>query len=535
MNNNLIMQSLPLVAAVLGNKYGVQVTIGGSRAFTDGSTIHLPSLPLDCDDTLVGLARGYIDHESAHIRETDFVALKNAQLTPLEMHIWNCIEDWRVENRLAAIFPGCRGNFTWLIRHFFRPESEARGGPTLNLIPDWILLTVRCWDVREVAAARDCIGAVIENRYPGLIESLEYVLQEVRTQCLTTVDSITYAKKIVFLLKNISKGNQRSDPSKEPDGAGKGSYESKEGDLQAHHEGHNDTHDELEKLLSAGEHDLPKAMGENLSESLVQSVASGDKGVPELQIASVGHKDFRPFPFEEQKKITRAESALKTRLQSLLQASQLKQGRIGRKGQIQGNRLSRVLTGNPRLFICHEERKAMNTAVHILMDCSGSMRKRMELTSASCFALAKALGSIQGINVGVTAFPANIHDESSVIAGVYPVVVHGDPVHSEFSTNASGGTPMGEAIWWVLQKMVLLKEARKIILVITDGFADCKANVTASVNAGQSTGIEFYGIGIDFNSITTLFPGHSCSVTDLSELAPGIFKLMKNALIKSKN
>ena len=132
MNNKLIMQSLPLVAAVLGNKYGVQVTIGGSKAFTDGSTINLPSLPLDCDETLIGLARGYIDHESAHIRETNFESLKNAQLTPLEMHIWNCIEDWRVENKLAEIFPGCRGNFDWLIRHFFSSETEDRGGHLLT-------------------------------------------------------------------------------------------------------------------------------------------------------------------------------------------------------------------------------------------------------------------------------------------------------------------------------------------------------------------------------------------------------------------
>ncbi len=48
MNNKFIMQSLPLVAAVLGNKYGVRVTIGGSKAFTDGTVINLPTLPLEC-------------------------------------------------------------------------------------------------------------------------------------------------------------------------------------------------------------------------------------------------------------------------------------------------------------------------------------------------------------------------------------------------------------------------------------------------------------------------------------------------------
>jgi cobaltochelatase CobT len=228
MDNKLIMQSLPLVAAVLGNKYGTKVNIGGSKAFTDGNSINLPTLPLDCDETLLGLARGYIDHESAHIRETDFLALKNAQLIPLEMHIWNCIEDWRVENKLAAIFPGCRGNFNWLIRHFFRSEPEKTGSLSANIIPDWILLTVRSWDVGDVAEPRDRNRNLIEKRYPGLCERLEPVLQEVQAQCLTTDDSIAYSKKLVSLLKSFSKGVQNNKHPKENDGGGKRA-EKKEG------------------------------------------------------------------------------------------------------------------------------------------------------------------------------------------------------------------------------------------------------------------------------------------------------------------
>ena len=45
MDTRLVMQSLPLVAAVLGNKYGVTVNIGGKDASTNGRTINLPSLP----------------------------------------------------------------------------------------------------------------------------------------------------------------------------------------------------------------------------------------------------------------------------------------------------------------------------------------------------------------------------------------------------------------------------------------------------------------------------------------------------------
>ena len=103
MNPKHIIKSLPLLASVLGRKYGIQVRIGGDNAFTNGNVIQLPSLPLDCDETLLGLVRGLIDHESAHIRDTDFDALKATPQIPLEKHIWTTIEDWRVENVHSAI------------------------------------------------------------------------------------------------------------------------------------------------------------------------------------------------------------------------------------------------------------------------------------------------------------------------------------------------------------------------------------------------------------------------------------------------
>ncbi|NCC05500.1 MAG: hypothetical protein EOM37_16020, partial [Proteobacteria bacterium] len=145
-----VTRSLPLVASVLGRKYGVKIEISGSDAYTNGETIHLPALPVDIPDTFLALARGYLDHEAAHIRDTDFHALKQAGLSPLEMHVWNTIEDWRVENRLAEVFPGCRGNFNWLIKHVFGSGQPNCAAPSAADILNWILLHVRCWDVPEL-------------------------------------------------------------------------------------------------------------------------------------------------------------------------------------------------------------------------------------------------------------------------------------------------------------------------------------------------------------------------------------------------
>ena len=78
MQHKHILKSLPLLASILGREYGVQVRIGGKSAYTDGNIIQLPGLPVYCNETLIGMVRGLIDHESSHIRHTDFEALKAA-------------------------------------------------------------------------------------------------------------------------------------------------------------------------------------------------------------------------------------------------------------------------------------------------------------------------------------------------------------------------------------------------------------------------------------------------------------------------
>lgn len=141
-----VISALPLLADALGRKRGVRVFIGGDRAFTDGKNIHIPSLPLNAGDELVNLARGWLDHESAHLRLTNFDALKKARLSPIEKHIWNIIEDYAVERDLAAIYPGCRQNFLWLIRHVFLKEGDSHNEierPPAEQVLDWLLISLR--------------------------------------------------------------------------------------------------------------------------------------------------------------------------------------------------------------------------------------------------------------------------------------------------------------------------------------------------------------------------------------------------------
>ena len=165
-----IINALPLIAAVFGRKYGVQVEIGGNSAYTDGDIIHLPSLPAYGDSTLIGLAKGYIDHESAHIRETDFKLMNSVNISALEKYIWNTIEDYRVEHKLLAIFPGCKHNFKWLIKHLFIDECQGNQTIASELqILHWLLLKIRSWNVPELDGQVQNVINEIEVAFPGFL------------------------------------------------------------------------------------------------------------------------------------------------------------------------------------------------------------------------------------------------------------------------------------------------------------------------------------------------------------------------------
>ncbi|WP_097012765.1 cobaltochelatase CobT-related protein [Pseudodesulfovibrio profundus] len=523
MNNQLIMRSLPMVASVLGRKYGVKVVIGGTGAYTDGDTIHLPALPLECNETLIGLARGFVDHEAAHIRETRFDWLRLANLTPLEMHIWNSFEDWRVEHRLARLFPGCRSNFNWLIQHLFGNANEQTADPAMAIL-NWLLLSVRTWDVQSLIEQRDEVGRFVEIHYPGLIERLNLVLQKVHAYCDSTQDCILYAREVVSLLKDTS-------ASQPPQNRGLRSEETAE-------KSGPDTlpMDALNRLLTADESNLPNDWGEALATSLRKETP---KDVNEaLCVAQLGKKATKQISQEDAAITRKASNALRVQLQALLQSSVLSRSKIGRHGRLDARQLHRLSAADARVFRSDGHKVGINTAVHILLDCSGSMRRRIKLTTQVCHAVATALDTINGINVGVTAFPAgtptdggNGNDRGPTI---WPILKHGERLHENFAVRATGCTPLGEAFWWVLQQMHTLSESRKIILILTDGDPDSFTMALNALEEGKRFGIEVYGLGILSEAITKLLPNHSCIINEVSELAPAMFTMLRGALINHK-
>lgn len=545
------MASLPLVASALGNKYGVNVIIGGDQACTNGKTIMLPTLPLDCDGELLALARSFLDHEAAHIRHTDFRALQVANLTPIQKHLWNIIEDWRCENALATLFPGCRQHFRWLIqRHFGKAEDDDKAGdnPALSVL-NYVLLTVRAWDVPVIEKPKRKEAAVVRQAYPGLLPRLDAILMRVRETCRSTHDAISHALELSVAIekytkqKEASKGRQKTVPHTKSLGSGEhddqpnnASTDSASQPEEAHS---TDLQEEyvrtaarrqLEEMLNASEDELPQHLGQRIAEALnAGQAAPHQQG---LTVARTGYKHTTFLLEEVRTESIRNSVALRTRLHGLLQAVTQQPCAVGRRGKLSPQRLHGLAVHNPRVFLKRGEKRQTSTAVHLLMDCSGSMSGvRMELASRACYAVALALEQCRGVNVGVTAFPGS---DTRLGITVAPILRHGERVHHKFSMSGTGFTPLAEALWWVMQRMCPLKEERKIILILSDGSPDSVPAARHALKQAGALGFEVMGLGIQDNNLELLLPPLGMPtrvIHNLPELAPAMFGMLQKALL----
>ena len=552
MNARDKLKALPLVASMLGDKLGVRVIIGKNcTACTDGESIFLPPLPSEGTPDLLGIVNGYVDHEAAHIRHTEFDALKQSRMSPLERHLANTIEDWRVEHELVKRYPGCREHFIWLIRHIFLEDSNndekaEATSPSAFSILNHVLLTLRSWDVPELLPDVKANSSSLYAVWPELMSELDQLLEEIPANCSSTRDSITLGKRIVRLIKEEAK-KENSDPTKEPQEQETASQEEaqdasvpvlspseKQGqDSQEPEETEpSDAADDqtvpcrqLTELLRIKKSELPNSFDTQLEHILKSTATQNGNGIG---MARVGHIDRSPL--EERDRIEALSSirAITARLSGLLQSEVLRRSAPSRYGRLDSQKLHRIAANNPRLFRRNEMVVGVDTAVHILLDVSGSMARRIKLASLACYSVASSLSSLHGVNVGVTAFPAL--EEQDDIVTVCPLLKHGERMNEDFEVTVQGTTPLAEALWWVAKQLMIQKEVRKIVLLITDGEPDDFQAAQETVSALRKLGIEIIGVGINSCRLS-VFVEQQITITELSELAPAMLSILQQNLL----
>lgn len=240
-------------------------------------------------------------------------------------------------------------------------------------------------------------------------------------------------------------------------------------------------------------------------------------------------------PGDHQKALDEAQAAtaaLRSRLVQLVQSQTKVKRKTSRNGRrLNDRKLHRIKSGNLSVFKSASRKKAVNTAVQVLLDRSGSMRDGITMAARSTLSLTAAMKNVPHLSVGAAMFPGSMETAVTVLtrqdqtmnqtAGYYPEV------------QVEGCTPLLPALIWSGDNLVAQKEERKILFVVTDGAPDDMQDCIKTINDLRQGGIEVYGIGIGVREkmMSALFGNEHVCIEHVGELAEATFSLLETTLL----
>ena len=520
MKKNPLLGALPILAAMLGQKLGVKVVIGGNRACTDGQTICLPALPPDADPSLAILANGYIDHEAAHVRYTDFGIEKPTGLTGL---ITNALEDVRIERLLGECFPGCRHNLAELVAVLEAEETlvPAPDAPIQAQVSMALVTLLRARLLGQTALSAP--AAILEARLddllpPGVVTKL-LALAFAVADTTSTAEVIALAQRIVAML-----GEEAVDPPDPPDpqGASRSDTDTTPDPRRA----------QLASLLNATD-DAGDAGDLGRRAAALLNTQARSHRADAVAMASV--EDFPPNidPHTAAAEARAATAALRQRLGALVQAAHTESTWRTRRGrQVETRDLYRSAVGQSIRFLRHEVREAPDTAVALLLDRSESMSMSgsMALATQAMLAVTLALDTVPGVACWAAAFPG--HARESIIP-LKTFEERAARVAGRFRLYGSGRTPLAGALWRAGYALIQRPESRRVILVVTDGQPDNAKGVQRILQRCRASGIEVIGLGIGqaLADVQEVFGRRDATaIATIQELAPKLFAVLAQRL-----
>lgn len=204
-----LQRALPIVGAALGRKLGVQVEVSGRNAFTDGERIVLPAFDPERPDQALKIW-GFLSHEAAHIRYTDFELDQNG--SAFRRRLTNLLEDIRIEQALSQEYPGTAFTLSEVVRQLVaegRLSAPAKNDPPVKVLHDSLLAMLRYEVLGQKALKEEASKArlTMADCFPAkLLKSLGSVLGDV-PHMDSTRKAQQLADKIIALFQDQQQGD----------------------------------------------------------------------------------------------------------------------------------------------------------------------------------------------------------------------------------------------------------------------------------------------------------------------------------------
>lgn len=560
--------------------------------------VNLPHLPDNADETLINALQGFLDHEVAHILFTDF-SVHGAIQDPHTHQIANILEDARIEKEMANKYRGCglnlRNTSDFFLDNITQPELQKalkKGADEETLVG--VLATPLLRSMSGQSQHQDYMKDKmhhVENFY-AKIEDLAPQIENLKS----TAEVVEMAKTIVKRIKDeeppepdnddddedeeeenssspsaspmkipgTSKGDddEENDEDDSPNGSedsdgddesDKDGSEGKEekkgkGDGKKSNEQPKGKVSNLDPQKIFGEidkdsaNDFDKAIAREMGEQAALAakgsqyvVYTTDNDVIEPLRVGSGFKDAMLKELTD--KVDEMIGPMSKELERAMRAKSLASWENGlKRGRINASALSRLKTGDDRVFRKKHQNITNDVAVSLVVDASGSMSGAKIHTAAyAAYGLASVLDRL-GISNEVICFTTgNIVDQNKQMEQERKFKITYSrketlymPVIKSFNERIATETKKrfawlpksnflranidGECVEIAYRRLAARKEKGKIMIVLSDG---CPAGYGESsvlsrhlkdtVKSIEKSGTRVIGIGINSDEVKRFY------------------------------
>ncbi|MEL6957456.1 MAG: cobaltochelatase subunit CobT [Pseudomonadota bacterium] len=553
-------------------------------------TVRLPQVSRRMTKDEVLIARGTAD--AFALRHKFHDPATSARYMPqgqMAQDLFNAMENARVEAVGARHMPGTAGNIDAKIGH----EAIRKGYDQIREAAEAPLATAAGYLIRHLATGRDMPdGAAnvmdlwrgfIEDSCGGTLDGLEGALE----------DQQAFAKFARQIIEDMGYGDQlgddpdelgedeeeasaEDDPDDQPDSSGdeQSDEDEAEGTPEQSQEDQQDaaeaqvSMDDAADADMAEEADMPEGEAP-LEPPAPQPISEAD---PDYKVYATDHDEeigaedlaepaelerLRAYLDQQLEPLKGAVSRLANKLQRRLQAQQNRSWSFDQEeGILDAGRLARVVANptTPLSFKVEQDTEFRDTCVTLLLDNSGSMRGRPISIAAICAdVLARTLERCQ-VKVEILGFttkawkgglsregwladgrpqqPGRLNDLRHIIykRADAPWRRSRDNLGLMMKEGLLKENIDGEALEWAHKRMVARPEARKVLMVISDGAP--VDDSTLSVNSAnylekhlrdviamveKRRAVELIAIGIGHD--VTRYYDRAVTITDVEQLA----------------
>lgn len=224
-------------ARTLARNHEATVVFQGDDASTDGSTIILPSLPADATLTerQARVARGYVDHESAHQRYTEMGLLKkiveeakatDSMRVPM---LTNAVEDIRIEKETCRDYPGSKKNLEATAdattKHFLEEVLPNEDTDVIENRDSMMPVAITWAGRKQLGYGSPSLDEALAKLPESVRAEAEMWAKEILESAKSTRDSYKIAKAIALKKKEWEDQDDEPGEGKGGDGEGEGDGE----------------------------------------------------------------------------------------------------------------------------------------------------------------------------------------------------------------------------------------------------------------------------------------------------------------------